>query len=150
MIAAASPVNCFFSILMKRLPQCLTRSLRRLWFVHRPMIFAVSSCLLTAGSSFVAAAEDGYVIVDHVVVIQDFQFVPVNLTISVGDTITWINNDIVPHTATAIDKSWDSGAIGVNEKVTVSVTRDMLLQYYCVYHPSMTADLHLTEEPPIQ
>lgn len=36
-----------------------------------------------------------------VVHISDFNFSPKSVSISVGTTVTWINNDDVPHTATS-------------------------------------------------
>jgi len=44
----------------------------------------------------------------HIVDISDLTFSPQSLEVKVGDTITWVNNDFIPHTATAVDKSWDS------------------------------------------
>ena len=47
----------------------------------------------------------------HIVTITNFQFVPAEITVNVGDTIKWINQDFIPHTATADDNSWDSKLI---------------------------------------
>ena len=44
----------------------------------------------------------------HVVEIRDLEFVPAELMVAPGDTITWINHDFVPHTVTADDDSWGS------------------------------------------
>ena len=40
------------------------------------------------------------------VTIEHFAFVPANVTVADGDTIVFVNKDIVPHTATATDNSW--------------------------------------------
>jgi len=34
------------------------------------------------------------------VTIENFRFSPANLTVPVGATVTWVNSDDVPHTAT--------------------------------------------------
>ena len=47
----------------------------------------------------------------HIVEIRDFGFHPERTLISPGDTIVWINRDIVPHTVTAGDGSWGSWAV---------------------------------------
>ena len=39
----------------------------------------------------------------HVVEIRNLEFTPKELTVVPGDTITWINYDLVPHTVTADD-----------------------------------------------
>ncbi|MEM6985538.1 MAG: copper-binding protein [Pseudomonadota bacterium] len=77
----------------------------------------------------------------HVVRIAAFAFSPARLSVQPGDTIAWINDDFVPHTATAVDRSWDTGEIGQHECVVVEVTAAMTRDYFCVYHPSMTAVL---------
>jgi len=75
------------------------------------------------------------------VVIKDFKFAPESIHVRTGDTITFINEDIVPHTATAIDESWDTGNLATGESATITVTEEFELQYFCVYHPMMKAVL---------
>ena len=77
----------------------------------------------------------------HTVIIGNFKFSPKVLRVKPGDTIVWVNQDIVPHTATALDKSWDSGAIGSNESREMVIKKAQTLSYYCFYHPGMTAKL---------
>ena len=79
----------------------------------------------------------------HTVIISDFKFTPEVLTVNPGDTVIWINQDIVPHTATATDKSWDTGFIGSNESNEMVIKHSQTLSYYCLYHPNMTATLAL-------
>lgn len=79
----------------------------------------------------------------HTVEIKSFQFEPLSVKVKVGDTITWINHDIVPHTATAKDDSWDTGLIAAGDSKSVVVTNDMILDYYCRYHPMMIAKIEL-------
>ncbi len=46
---------------------------------------------------------------NNTVVIQNFMFNPGTLTISVGQTVTWVNQDNVDHTVTALDAAFASG-----------------------------------------
>lgn len=80
---------------------------------------------------------------EHIVEITDFAFVPAKLEVESGDTVTWINRDIAPHTATADDGSWDTGLISQNERGSVVVSSGMLMDYYCEYHPMMKAKLEI-------
>ena len=48
---------------------------------------------------------------EHRVLIKRFKFEPARLEVRPGDVIVWENLDIAPHTATATDKSWDTGRI---------------------------------------
>ena len=78
-----------------------------------------------------------------VVEIQKFKFAPKISTLKAGDTIVWVNRDIVAHTATAKDKSWDSGLIKPGDEWRMVVRDDTSLVYFCRYHPSMTARLDI-------
>lgn len=60
---------------------------------------------------------------------------------AVGDTIVWINEDLVPHTATAADSAWDTGSIGAKESGRVVVERKGRHTYVCAFHPNMKAEL---------
>ncbi len=77
----------------------------------------------------------------HVVEIRNLEFTPKELAVAPGDTITWVNYDLVPHTVTADDESWDSGLIDAQGQWETVVQADMHATYFCRYHPSMTARL---------
>ena len=79
----------------------------------------------------------------HVVEIRDLEFTPKELVVSPGDTITWINYDLVPHTVAADDESWDSGFVAAQGQWQIVVQADMLTTYFCRYHPSMTGRLRI-------
>ena len=79
----------------------------------------------------------------HVVEIRDLEFTPKELVAAPGDTITWINYDLVPHTVTANDDSWDSGFVGAQKQWQTVIETDMYASYFCRYHPSMTARLRI-------
>ena len=49
---------------------------------------------------------------EHVVEIQAFKFQPQRTMVSPGDTIVWINRDIVPHSVTANGGTWESQTSG--------------------------------------
>ncbi|MEM7443021.1 MAG: plastocyanin/azurin family copper-binding protein [Pseudomonadota bacterium] len=82
----------------------------------------------------------------HHVDIHNFTFSPANLRVRPGDTIIWTNRDIAPHTATADDDTWDTGALRQNESASLVVTEDMHSSYYCRFHPMMTAVLEIAVE----
>ncbi|WP_261843174.1 plastocyanin/azurin family copper-binding protein [Aliamphritea ceti] len=73
--------------------------------------------------------------------IQSFAFVPAQLKVAPGDQITWFNEDIVPHTATAKDHSWDTGIIEPGQQVTVQIPAGAGAEYYCLYHPMMLGSI---------
>ena len=79
----------------------------------------------------------------HVVEIRNLEFTPKKLDVKPGDTITWINHDLVPHTVTADDESWDSGLINTNAQWQTVVKADMFASYFCRFHPTMKARLDI-------
>jgi plastocyanin len=81
--------------------------------------------------------------VTHTVEIRDLAFVPAILRVQPGDQITWINRDIAPHTVTAADESWDSGEMAQGDTYTQTVKADQTGNYFCGFHPSMTARLDI-------
>ena len=76
--------------------------------------------------------------------IRGLKFQPVELVVAPGDTIVWINHDIVPHTATAGDKSWDSKSIGKQGQWETVVQSGMAEEYFCRFHPNMKARLQIS------
>ncbi len=97
----------------------------------------------TASLKLNAASASSGAPVSHTVKIANFAFSPATLSVGVGDRVTWINMDIVPHTATADDGSWDAGELGPNERKEIVVTEGLGGSYYCRFHPAMTAKLDL-------
>jgi plastocyanin len=73
-----------------------------------------------------------------VVTITGMKFSPQFIAASAGDTITWVNKDIVPHT-TKSDAAllWDSGTIrpGSNYKRVFNAPGSYT--YSCAIHPTM-------------
>ncbi|HET8824306.1 MAG TPA: cupredoxin family copper-binding protein [Terriglobales bacterium] len=77
----------------------------------------------------------------HAVLIKDFKYQPSILAVKLGDTIEWKNADIVPHTVTAVDKSFNSGAISPGHSWKFIVRTAGSVNYFCTLHPNMRAKL---------
>jgi plastocyanin len=77
----------------------------------------------------------------HAVEIRNFVFAPLELTVDRGDTVRWTNADFVPHTATSRANRWDSGSINANGSWPFVADSTGRYEYYCVFHPSMTATI---------
>ena len=71
------------------------------------------------------------------VTIKDFKFSPASITVHVGDTITWTNQDIAPHTATASDGSFDTGTINKGKSGSATFSKAGTIPYICSIHPNM-------------
>ena len=77
----------------------------------------------------------------HIVEIEDFVFSPSELTVNHGDTVVFVNKDIVPHTATANDGSWDSGDMQPGDEWSFVASDEGVFDYFCTYHPRMVGTL---------
>lgn len=73
--------------------------------------------------------------------IRDFAFTPGNLQVPVGATVTWTNYDDAPHSATATDRSWNTGVLNKGQKKALTFDKAGDYAYYCAVHPSMQARL---------
>ncbi len=76
----------------------------------------------------------------HRVLMKAVDFEPRQINVRVGDTVEWTNGDIVAHTATAKDRSWEvnllpkrSGRMVMKAAGTVS--------YFCRFHPNMRGEI---------
>src|SRR5439155_1744652 len=68
--------------------------------------------------------------------IDNYFFLPDTIRVKVGTSVTWTNNDDVPHTVTALDGSFSSK---LNQGTTFSRTFDKAgtFEYQCAVHPTM-------------
>lgn len=78
------------------------------------------------------------------VVMKAISFQPAELTVHAGETVTWKNEDIVAHTVTANDGSFDSGLIQPGGTWKMTVKSAGTLEYHCRPHPNMIAKLVAT------
>ncbi|PWE29891.1 copper-binding protein [Maritimibacter sp. 55A14] len=69
--------------------------------------------------------------------IDDFTFMPSKIEILVGDSVTWENGDVAPHTATALDRTWDAGPLERGAHGRVTFTEPGEHRYLCAFHPHM-------------
>lgn len=75
----------------------------------------------------------------HTVTITGFKFVPETLTVNVGDTVEWKNEDITSHTATG--KSFDSKNLDPKASWKYVAGKQGTYAYICNFHPTMKAVL---------
>ena len=97
----------------------------------RNLLWILTALVLTAPAG---AAGQGTL---HTVTIDGVQFNPSELVVHPGDRIVWLNKDPFPHTATATNKSFDSGSIAVNGSWSYTVTKKGDIDYSCTFHPTM-------------
>jgi plastocyanin len=76
-------------------------------------------------------------------------FVPSTMSLLVGMTASWINQDGLTHTATSTTGVWDSGQILPGATYSRTFTTAGSFPYYCTLHPNMTGQINVTSSPTI-
>ena len=72
---------------------------------------------------------------------QHNSYLPQYASIENGSIVRWMNQDILDHTATADDESFDTSVIGPNESHSIMINRTGDFKYHCTIHPWMTGVL---------
>jgi plastocyanin len=75
--------------------------------------------------------------VNVAVVLESFAFSPDNITVSVGTTVTWTNNDPVTHTVTSNTGLFSSGSLPPGGTFSFTFTQAGTFQYHCSIHTTM-------------
>jgi amicyanin len=91
--------------------------------------------LLVAAATFAARSAPA---TDAKVDIDQFTFLPQRITVKAGTTVTWINEDDVPHTIVSSSKVFKSKALDTADKFSFTFTTPGTYDYFCSVHPHMT------------
>ncbi len=73
----------------------------------------------------------------HQVEIAGFKYSPAELNVAVGDTVVFTNTDGAPHTATALDGSFDTKRLRRGNSAEVVIEKAGTFEYKCTFHPNM-------------
>ncbi len=83
--------------------------------------------------------------VRHAVSIQNLAYNPATVSVKVGDTVQWTNNDDRDHTVKADDGSFSSPNLGPGQTFEHKFTSAGTVQYGCNYHPRMRGSVTVTQ-----
>src|SRR5689334_22645512 len=81
------------------------------------------------------------------VMIEHYQFSPADLSVHVGDTVTWTNMDDAPHTVTTSsgpDKI-SSPTLNKGDTFSFTFTKTGVYAYYCAVHPDMKGSVNVEQ-----
>jgi plastocyanin len=81
---------------------------------------------------------------DGAVTIANFSFDPADVEVAAGTTVTWTNNDGVPHRVVANDESFDSEDMGQGDTFEHTFDTAGTVDYICAIHPQMTGTITVT------
>jgi plastocyanin len=93
---------------------------------------AAAALLLSLALGLPGAAQAA----DVNVKIDNFTFGPQQLTVKLGDTVVFTNEDDIPHTVVSIGR-FRSAALDTGDKFSFTFTKVGTFQYFCGLHPQM-------------
>ena len=95
-----------------------------------------------AVSLFAAAVLTGAAYAEDVSVsIKSFKFMMMDVSVSPGSTVTWINNDEEPHTVTSETGLFASGGLDTGQKFSFKFEKPGVYKYRCSIHPQMVGSV---------
>lgn len=99
-----------------------------------------------AVAQYSPAAESTVIAVD----IKNYAFSPATVTVSVGDTVAWTNEDTAPHTVTVSSGpvTFASPTLQQGQTFTYTFTKAGTYSYYCAVHPDMKASVTVQGSTP--
>lgn len=88
---------------------------------------------------------------DATVEIRGSQFEPAEITVAVGEPVTWTNYDgdgvsaFYRHNAVALDESWRTPLLQTDESATLTFDAVATYEYFCSLHAGMRGTLNVVE-----
>src|SRR5262249_25007603 len=77
------------------------------------------------------------------IAIDGVKFQPADVTVSVGDTVVWINKDPFPHNVTSKDGVFHSRNLDPSQSFRFHAAKPGTFPYVCTLHPTMAAVIHV-------
>ena len=95
---------------------------------------ALAIATLAVAGAFPASAQAAGAEVQ----IDQFTFAPQQVTVKAGTTVTWTNDDDVPHTVASSTKLFKSKTLDTKDRFSFTFTTPGIYEYFCSLHPHMT------------
>jgi plastocyanin len=64
-------------------------------------------------------------------------YMPAELNVAVGTTVTWMNTDSISHTSTSNATGWNSGIVPAGGQFSFAFESAGTFPYHCAIHPGM-------------
>lgn len=75
------------------------------------------------------------------IVVKNFMFMPMSVTVTAGSTVTWSNRDQEPHTVVSDTGLFRSSAIDTNESFSFKFDQPGTYHFMCSIHPQMVGTI---------
>lgn len=111
---------------------------KALFSVTTAALLVLSFGLWNTSHAKAVASEPGSSSGKYQIKIDNFSFAPATLTVPAGTSVTWVNQDDVPHTILSSEgKTLKSPVLDTDEKFYFTFTKAGTYPYYCSIHPRM-------------
>lgn len=77
--------------------------------------------------------------------IVNISFDPARLEVATGTTVTWTNDEAIPHTVTSSGDAFDSGTLEEGERFQHTFDTAGVFDYVCAIHPNMQGTVIVTD-----
>ena len=85
--------------------------------------------------------EEGVVVGDADVAIQNFSFAPAKISVRAGSTVTWTNSDDIPHNVVSTTRLFKSSVLDTDQRFSFKFDTAGTYDYFCSIHPKMTGQI---------
>ena len=104
------------------------------------MIKSLTKCVVAGVAAVLLLAATPVRAEDAAVKIGNFTFGPQELKVKAGTTVTWTNEDDIPHTIVSLN-NFRSKALDSDDKFSFTFTAPGTYKYFCSLHPHMTGTI---------
>ncbi|HXE79277.1 MAG TPA: cupredoxin domain-containing protein [Vicinamibacterales bacterium] len=121
------------------MPDAIRSTARAQWFAAAASLLAAAAFAVHPGRAD-SGTDEKRQPVTHKVIMEGTSFEPPTLTITLGDSVEWVNQDFFPHTATA-EGLFDSSYVPAGQSWTYKPDKQGEIKYVCTLHPTMKGTL---------
>lgn len=93
------------------------------------------SCSALSESSLTPSPTQA--VTNSLVIMKNLKYSPSTITISVGTTVNWVNQESLSHTITSDTELFDSGVMSEGESYSFTFNEKGTFQYHCTLHSGM-------------
>ena len=117
--------------------------------LRRPALMAAAFVALFFTGTLWPAGSQAEAVA-NTIEISNFSFAPAVLTVPVGTTVTWVNDDDEPHTVVDSDTLFKSHALDTGDKFSFTFSTPGKFQYFCTIHAHMVGTVVVEASQPSQ
>lgn len=105
------------------------------------LVLTVAGCGASSSTPSGGSSSSGTAPSAVQVVLQNITIQPADVTVAVGGTVTWVNQDTVTHNLTDDAGTWSSGPLAPGKSFSHTFATAGTFPYHCIIHPSMTGQI---------